>query len=235
MVKFYKKEEVASRYDEKRFKGQGGRIIHRRENENVIEMLDNDFEGKKILDLGAGTCRYSIEFALRGAEVTAFDISQEMLDKGKEKAEEEGVKDRITFVQGDAKNTDYEDGSFDVVTALRLFHLIDDPEALFHEIKRVTRDEILFDFFNVWSLRLFYNKFMRMNSKLRRKRKFKNLLEKNGFYNIEVKRDFFSPYGLYRFSPDSLPIVYHKLDHVLTNNFPFNRFCSVIYIGGRKS
>lgn len=234
MVKFYKEKEIASKYDEERFKGQGGKIIYQKEKENVLELL-GDIKGKKILDLGAGTCRYSIVFAEQGAEVTAMDISQEMLDEGKRKAKKRGVEDKIEFIKGDALNTGFEDDSFDIVTSLRLFHLIPDPKGLFEEMKRVTKDRVLFDFFNLWSLRIFYNKLLPMNSKLRRKRKMKNLLVRNGFYNIKIKRDFIIPYGLYRFSPKPLPIFFKKLDYIGSKIFPVKRTSSVIYLTGRKS
>lgn len=234
MADFYKEEEIALSYDEKRFTGQGGRIIEKREKENVFDIL-GDVEGKQVLDLGAGTCRYSIELASKGAEVTAVDISPEMLEVGKKKAEKRGVRDKITFVEGDALSTDYEDDSFDIVTAFRLFHLIDDPEALLMEMRRVTKDRVLFDFFNLWSMRIFYNKFMSMDSKLRRKRKLKNMLIRNGFYNIRIKRDFLFPYGLYRFSPRPLPALYNKLGRFLGGRLPFKKLCSVIYMEARKS
>ncbi len=234
MGKFYKEKEIASTYDDKRFTGLGGRIINRREKNNVLNML-GDIEGKKIMDLGAGTCRYSVEFASKGAEVTALDISSEMLGEGEKKAEERGVKDNIEFVQGDAKNTDYDDEEFDIVTSLRVFHVIDDPRALFKEMERLTNDRVLFDFFNLWSARILYNKFLSMDSTLRRKRKLKKLLVKNDFYNIQVKRDFLCPYGLYRFTPSSIPKSYSKIDRTIGKMFPFKKLSSVIYLGGRKS
>lgn len=234
MTRFYKKKETASKYDEKRFEGPGGTVIGSRETENVLEML-GDLKGKKLLDMGAGTCRYSIDFALKGAKVTAFDASEEMLKIGRKKAEKAGVKDKINFIEGNALKTDYDDEEFDIVTSLRLFHLIKDKKSLFNEMKRLTNDKVLFDFFNLYSLRIFYNKFLPMNSSLLRKRKMKKMLSKGGFYNIEVKRDFLIPYGLYRFSPSPLPIAYNKLDVTLGKTFPFKKLCSVIYIGGRKS
>lgn len=234
MAKFYKKDSVAEEYDYKRFEGKGGEIIKRRENNTVLRML-GDLEGKKVLDLGAGTGRYSIQFALEGADVTALDLSEEMLDIAKAKAKKAGVKDKILFKKGDAKDTDFDDESFDIVTSMRVFHLIDDPKALFQEMKRITKERVLFDFFNLWSLRLFYNKFMPMNSKLRRKRRMRKLLERNGFYNIQIQRDFFFPYATYRFTPGMVPTCYSKMDSLFKEVFPFKRACSVIYLGGRKS
>ncbi len=234
MTRFYKKKTTAMEYDKKRFEGQGGHIIESRENENVLEML-GDLKGKKVLDLGAGTCRYSIQFASKGAEVTALDMSKEMLKIGKEKAKQKGVEDKITFLQGNALKTGYEDGEFDIVTALRLFHLVSDTEGLISEMTRVTNDRVLLDFFNLYSLRMFYNKLLPMDSRLIRKKKLVKMLEKKGFYNIELKRDFLMPYGFYRFSPRPFPILYNKIDKTIGKTFPFKRFSSVIYLGGRKS
>ena len=41
----------------------------------LLEKWLGGFEGKKILDLGGGPGQWSIAFALRGANVTWFDIS----------------------------------------------------------------------------------------------------------------------------------------------------------------
>jgi 2-polyprenyl-3-methyl-5-hydroxy-6-metoxy-1,4-benzoquinol methylase len=45
----------------------------------------------RILDMGCGTGRHSIEFAKRGYQVTGVDISSRMLMQAKKKAQEEGV------------------------------------------------------------------------------------------------------------------------------------------------
>ncbi|HSW68149.1 MAG TPA: methyltransferase domain-containing protein, partial [Bacteroidales bacterium] len=46
----------------------------------------------KIIDIGCGTGRHSIELAKRGYTVTGIDLSQSLLNKAKEKALINGVK-----------------------------------------------------------------------------------------------------------------------------------------------
>lgn len=56
------------------------------------------FDGKKILDLGAGPGQYSIAFAKRGADVTWYDISENYMHYAK--AMEEDCGSRIEYKIG---------------------------------------------------------------------------------------------------------------------------------------
>ena len=63
-------------------------------NPSVVDTLETKiggFEGKRILDLGAGPAQFSIEFARRGGKVTWHDISRNYLAIVKELAAEHGV------------------------------------------------------------------------------------------------------------------------------------------------
>jgi SAM-dependent methyltransferase len=69
--------------------------------------------GMKVLDVAAGTGNASIPAAQRGAEVTASDLTPELFDAGRARAESEGVD--LEWVEADAENLPFEDESFDVV------------------------------------------------------------------------------------------------------------------------
>ncbi len=69
--------------------------------------------GVTILDVAAGTGNASIPAAKAGAQVTASDLTPELLDAGRARAESEGV--TLDWVQADAEHLPFEDESFDVV------------------------------------------------------------------------------------------------------------------------
>jgi SAM-dependent methyltransferase len=66
-----------------------------------------------VLDVAAGTGNSSIPAAQRGARVTASDLTPELFDAGRARAEAEGV--QLDWVEADAEGLPFEDGSFDVV------------------------------------------------------------------------------------------------------------------------
>ena len=69
--------------------------------------------GMRVLDVAAGTGNASLPAAQRGASVTASDLTPELLDAGKGRAEAEGVE--LEWVEADAEHLPFEDDSFDVV------------------------------------------------------------------------------------------------------------------------
>jgi SAM-dependent methyltransferase len=69
--------------------------------------------GMRVLDVGAGTGNASIPAAERGAIVTASDLTPELLDAGRRRAEAAGLE--LEWVEADAENLPFDDGSFDVV------------------------------------------------------------------------------------------------------------------------
>jgi SAM-dependent methyltransferase len=69
--------------------------------------------GMRVLDVAAGTGNASIPAAERGATVTASDLTPELLEAGRRRAEGMGLE--LEWVEADAENLPFEDGSFDVV------------------------------------------------------------------------------------------------------------------------
>lgn len=69
--------------------------------------------GMRVLDVAAGTGNASIPAAKTGAEVTASDLTPELFDAGRRRAEAEGV--MLEWVEADAEHLPFEDESYDVV------------------------------------------------------------------------------------------------------------------------
>lgn len=69
--------------------------------------------GMRVLDVAAGTGNASIPAAQRGARVTAGDLTPELFDAGRPRAQAEGVE--LEWVEADAEALPFADGSFDVV------------------------------------------------------------------------------------------------------------------------
>ena len=76
--------------------------------------LDHD-RSLRILDIGCGTGRHSLELARRGYSVTGIDLSESMLERAREKAEHLGL--RVELRQHDARELPFE-GEFDAAIML---------------------------------------------------------------------------------------------------------------------
>lgn len=104
--------------------------------EPVLDSLLGDVRGRRILDLGCGTGRHAVRLAAAGAEVTAVDFSEGMLERARAKPGAE----RIRFVRHDlARDLPFEDGAFDAALCCLVVDHITDLEPLFGEMRRLSR------------------------------------------------------------------------------------------------
>jgi SAM-dependent methyltransferase len=69
--------------------------------------------GMRVLEVAAGTGNASIPAAKRGASVTASDLTPELFEAGRRRADAEGVE--LDWVEADAEHLPFEDASFDLV------------------------------------------------------------------------------------------------------------------------
>jgi len=96
--------------------------------------LMGDLRGKRILDLGCGLGEGAVYFALQGADVTACDLSAQMLELTRAVAALHGTE--IEIHQSSAEDTGLPGGYFDIVYAGNLLHHVDLSRTL-DEIRRV--------------------------------------------------------------------------------------------------
>ncbi|MBI4992935.1 MAG: class I SAM-dependent methyltransferase [Candidatus Magasanikbacteria bacterium] len=115
------------------------------EKDRVLSML-GDLKDKKVLDVGAGTGRLALRIAHAGAQVTALDVSGEMLKNLKSKVHKviKSIKLPVETASGEAENLPFADESFDVVIATFLVVHLKDLRRFFDETYRVLNNGGLF-------------------------------------------------------------------------------------------
>ena len=89
--------------------------------------------GMRVLDVAAGTGNASIPAAQAGADVTASDLTPELLEAGQRRADAAGV--TLAWVEADAEHLPFDDESFDVV--------ISSIGAMFAPHHQETADELV--------------------------------------------------------------------------------------------
>ena len=111
-------------------------------------------EKLKVLDVGVGPGFFFILMSLVGHEVTAVDVSSEMIEKAKENAKQYDVS--INFVQVDGINLPFEDKSFDFIISRNVLWNLEYPKEALKEWKRLLNDGGHVVYFDAnWYLHLF--------------------------------------------------------------------------------
>lgn len=224
---WYQADEIAEAYDDKRF-SQGGKIIDRREKEAVLNALA-PITDKRILEVACGTGRFTVMLAQEGANVTGVDISQAMLDQGRNKAIQANVNENLDFLRSDAARLPFPDNHFDAVFAMRFFHLADDPVLFMKELQRVTADQVFFDTFKRYSARSIYNWLLPMGSRLYSEREVREMLIETNLKLTDVVHDFIVPYGFYRAVPDWIATPVWTIDSSINGTSIGQRLATVSY------
>jgi SAM-dependent methyltransferase len=103
----------------------------------LIERHLGGLRGIRLLDMGCGLGESAAYFAMRGAQVTATDLSPEMLRVARTVAGRHGAALRESVASADA--LPFASASFDAVYIANTLHHLPDPPAVLREIQRVLR------------------------------------------------------------------------------------------------
>ncbi len=93
--------------------------------------------GERVLDVAAGSGNAAISAARRGAQVTASDFVESLLETARARAEVEGLS--LATTVADAQALPFEDGAFDVVVSTFGVMFAPDPQRAADELLRVCR------------------------------------------------------------------------------------------------
>lgn len=106
----------------------------------IIENLKQDTsQSEKLLEVATGTGILAIQLGSHVTQITAVDISTEMLQVAKEKIIKDQI-NNIDFRIGDVCNLEFADKSFDIIVASNVLHLLFQPELALQEMRRVLSD-----------------------------------------------------------------------------------------------
>jgi ubiquinone/menaquinone biosynthesis C-methylase UbiE len=129
---YFNFDEVADSYDSW-YADRRGTMYDRLEKKLIASFLPTGTEGRKLLEIGGGTGRWSRLFSQRGFEVTGLDISERMVNTALQK----GIPN-VSFHMGDGHLLPFQDSSFDLTAAITTLEFVRDAEVVLREMIRCT-------------------------------------------------------------------------------------------------
>lgn len=106
-------------------------------------------DGKKVMDIGAGSGYFSVKLAARGAQVIAADVNQEFLDHIEKRIEEENLQ-QIECRKIPYDSPALEANEVDLVLIVNTYHHLEDRIAYFKKVKTGLKENgqlLVIDFF----------------------------------------------------------------------------------------
>ncbi|MBX9852626.1 MAG: bifunctional demethylmenaquinone methyltransferase/2-methoxy-6-polyprenyl-1,4-benzoquinol methylase UbiE [Cytophagaceae bacterium] len=105
-----------------------------------------------LLDIATGTGDFAIEGLKSGAsKIIGVDISEGMLQVGKEKIKKLGLEGKIELKKGDSENLEFKDNTFDAITVafgVRNFENLEKGLAEMHRVIKTGGTVVILEFSN---------------------------------------------------------------------------------------
>ena len=123
--------------------------IDRNWRKKAINML-RPFRPRRIMDVATGTGDFAILACreLQPDTLTGTDISEGMMEVGREKVKQAHLSDKISFVREDCTCLSFADGSFDAVTVAFGVRNFEDLDKGISEMCRVLSPGVIWSFWN---------------------------------------------------------------------------------------
>ena len=104
-----------------------------------LGITPEDYQGRRVLDMGCGTGEYALWYATQGAsEVIGVDLSDGSLKIANQRKEESNL-GNVEFRKMDILNCDLPDNYFDYSFSVGVLHHTGDPFRGFEQLVRVTK------------------------------------------------------------------------------------------------
>jgi demethylmenaquinone methyltransferase/2-methoxy-6-polyprenyl-1,4-benzoquinol methylase len=116
--------------------------IDRNWRRKAIGKISKNFKNPKILDVATGTGDLALEAVkLDPVMITGIDISEKMIEIGRQKLKDKNIEDLVEFINCDSENICFDDNIFDVAMVAFGVRNFSDPVKGLSEMRRVVRND----------------------------------------------------------------------------------------------
>jgi SAM-dependent methyltransferase len=173
----------------------------KKELERFLKFLNlSDCSNLRILEVGAGTGRYTIHLLDKGAYITATEISKESLNNIEQQAIKINKHDRLSLVH-DSLETPIMRESFDLVFCVNLLHHVEDMDNVFKNMCEAAKKDAIIAIIepNPLNLLFYIDFFRKKNWSVEKgilkctKNNLFNLFKKNKLEDIKLERYIIIP------------------------------------------
>ena len=234
---FYEAE--ADTYDRRRWLTPAGRMVNAGQTE-ILKNFIYHMSNYKILEIAAGTGRFTEILLDQKNIVTALDISASMLQQLKRRLSGHPNFNQLLTIVGDARSIQLPSSSVDVVLCFNALSHISEHERVFREVQRVLKPDglFLFNIPNYLSLYFPFGVYVNLRkmsvtrdvfTKWYTHNEIKTDLEKIGFKILDIKGQLHVPTKTPSFI---LPLV--KVIDSKVRNTPISAIAPILFVKAVK-